>query len=127
MTAWILQVAPQGQAQGTMMMMGAMFLVLYFLMIRPQQKQAKEQQSMRNSLKKGDKIITRGGMRGKIESVKEVDGQNIAVVLVDDNVKIEFLLTAIETVVKPLAAPAEKAKDKEKGSLFGKKREKAKE
>ncbi len=47
------------------------FVIFYFLLIRPQQKKAKEQQEMVNNLKKGDKIITSGGIYGRITSVDE--------------------------------------------------------
>jgi preprotein translocase subunit YajC len=113
MGGWMLQAAG-GQAMGSMIMFGGMFAVVYFLMIRPQSKQAKEQQKMRNNLKKGDKVVTAGGMRGKVESVKEVDGQKIAVLQVDDNVKIEFLASSISTVAKSPEQLAKEAEEKDK-------------
>jgi len=54
-----------------LVIMGAMFAAFYFLMIRPQRKRQKEQQRMLEDLKKGDKIITTGGMFATIESVDE--------------------------------------------------------
>lgn len=48
-----------------------MFVIFYFLLIRPQQKKAKEHQNMINSLKKGDKIITSGGIHGTIVSLDD--------------------------------------------------------
>ncbi len=48
-----------------------MFVVMYFLMIRPQQKRAKEQKSMMDALAKGDEVITAGGILGKVSSVKD--------------------------------------------------------
>lgn len=68
--------------------------IFYFLIIRPQNKKQKETQKMLESLKKGDKIVTIGGIHGTISSVKE----KTVVVKVDDNVKIEFLRSAISTV-----------------------------
>lgn len=49
----------------------AIIAIIYFLMIRPQSKKAKEQKNMLSSLKKGDKIVTIGGIYGKIAEVKE--------------------------------------------------------
>jgi preprotein translocase subunit YajC len=51
--------------------MALMFAVFYFLLIRPQQKRAKEHASMINQLQKGDEVITRGGLIGKISGVKD--------------------------------------------------------
>lgn len=90
-------------------------LIMYFLMIRPQSKKQKETQKMLDALKKGDKVITIGGIHGTVSSVKE----NIVVVKVDDNTKIEFNRTAIATVVSD--KPAQEAAPAEKKSLFGKK------
>jgi preprotein translocase subunit YajC len=51
--------------------MALMFAVFYFLLIRPQQKRAKEHANMINQLQKGDEVITRGGLVGKISGVKD--------------------------------------------------------
>ncbi len=48
-----------------------MFVVMYFLMIRPQQKRAKEQKSMMDALAKGDEVVTAGGILGKVSKVTE--------------------------------------------------------
>jgi preprotein translocase subunit YajC len=52
---------------------GAIFIVMYFFMIRPQQKKAKEQKNFRESLKKGDFVQTLGGIHGKIYSIESDD------------------------------------------------------
>ena len=57
---------PQGGAFGMLVPFLLIFLVMYFLMIRPQQKKAKEHQQMIQNLKKGDKIITGGGIHGRV-------------------------------------------------------------
>lgn len=62
------------------------FVVFYFLLIRPQQKKAKEQKQMIDNLKKGDKIITSGGVYGMIEAV----GTNTITVKISENVKVKF-------------------------------------
>ncbi|SFV06372.1 preprotein translocase subunit YajC [Pseudoduganella namucuonensis] len=49
-----------------------MFVVMYFLMIRPQQKRAKEQKAMMDALAKGDEVVTAGGILGKVSKVTDV-------------------------------------------------------
>jgi preprotein translocase subunit YajC len=62
------------------------FVIFYFLLIRPQQKRAKEQKEMLENLKKGDKVITSGGEFGVIEEVKP----NTVVVKIAENVKVKY-------------------------------------
>jgi len=64
--------------------MGAMFLVMWFFMIRPQRKQQKELEKFRNELKKGDKIVTAGGIYGTIDEIKETS----VLIKVDGDVKL---------------------------------------
>lgn len=52
-----------------------MFVIFYFLLIRPQQKKAKEHQEMITNLKKGDKVVTSGGIHGVISKVEDTDVQ----------------------------------------------------
>ncbi len=54
-----------------LIMMGLLFVVMYFLMIRPQKKKQKEEQKMRESIRVGDEITTIGGIRGRIVNIKE--------------------------------------------------------
>ncbi|MDR2468238.1 MAG: preprotein translocase subunit YajC [Spirochaetaceae bacterium] len=68
--------------------------IFYFLIIRPQNKKQKETQKMLDNLKKGDKIVTIGGIHGIISSVKDKS----VVVKVDDTTKIEFSRSAIAAV-----------------------------
>ncbi len=87
----ILMGSPSGGEGGgsflpTMIMFGAIILIMYFLMIRPQQKRQKEHQAMLDSLRKGDNVVTQGGMHGKIT---DIDG-NVFIIQVAENVKIEF-------------------------------------
>jgi preprotein translocase subunit YajC len=84
----ILQSAGAGAGTGNwsfLVMMGLIFVVMYFFMIRPQQKKQKELVKFRNSLAKGDKVITAGGIYGKIVEVAD----NYVLVEVDSNVKIK--------------------------------------
>ncbi len=55
-----------GNPMGSIIMMGLIFLIFYFFMIRPQNKKAKETKKFRESIKKGDKIVTLGGIHGKV-------------------------------------------------------------
>jgi len=77
--------SPEGGEGGglqTILMFGLIFLVFYFFMIRPQVKKQKEQKKFRESLEKGSKIVTIGGIHGKIAEVKddiviiEIEGGN---------------------------------------------------
>jgi preprotein translocase subunit YajC len=67
-------------------MMGLVFVVMYFFMIRPQQKRQKELRKFREDLKKGDKVVTSGGIYGIIAEIKET----YVLVEVDANVKLRF-------------------------------------
>ncbi|MDR2068531.1 MAG: preprotein translocase subunit YajC [Spirochaetaceae bacterium] len=84
--------------------------IFYFLIIRPQNKKQKETQRMLSALKKGDKIVTIGGIHGVIHSIKEKDSS--VVVKIDENTKLEFSRSAISTVVGSAKADKEKIEDK---------------
>lgn len=70
-------------------------VIFYFLLIRPQQKQRKEQQKLIQALKTGDKVITASGIHGMISNVKD----RTVLLKVADNVKIEIDKAAVATVV----------------------------
>jgi preprotein translocase subunit YajC len=70
-----------------------MILVVWFLLIRPQRKRAKEHTTMLTSLQKGDKVVTNSGILGTIVGINEQE--NIIVLKVADDTKIEFLKSAI--------------------------------
>ena len=72
-----------------------MFVVLYFFMIRPQKKQEKEVQNMRNNLQVGDEITTIGGIIGKIVSIKE---ETVTIETSHDRTKIRILRSAVRNV-----------------------------
>ncbi|OFZ69903.1 MAG: preprotein translocase subunit YajC [Bdellovibrionales bacterium RIFOXYD1_FULL_44_7] len=73
-----------------------MFAVLYFLMIRPQQKKAKEQQSMLSALKQGDEVITTSGIIGTVAGLTD----KVVTLEIADNVKIKILKSQVSQVVK---------------------------
>lgn len=89
----ILQAAPAAQGGGLHMwvMILLIFVVMWFFMIRPQRKQQKELQAFRDSLKKGDKVVTVGGIYGTVCEVKE----NNVLIEVDNNVKIRVSKQAL--------------------------------
>ncbi|MBP1996766.1 preprotein translocase subunit YajC [Paenibacillus eucommiae] len=73
-----------------------MFVVLYFLLIRPQQKKQKVRNQMLSSLKKGDKVTTIGGLHGTILEITD----DICVLRVNDATKLTFDRSAINSVAK---------------------------
>lgn len=87
----ILQVQPGGSWYSQLIIMGGIILVFYFFMIRPQLQKQKKEKQFRESLKKGDKVVTVGGLHGRISQI-----DNKSVLLdVDDHVKLRFERTAI--------------------------------
>jgi preprotein translocase subunit YajC len=60
-----------GQNGATILMFGLMFVVFYLFIIRPQSKKAKDDQKFREELKKGDRVVTIGGIHGKVAEVKD--------------------------------------------------------
>ncbi len=89
----LLQAAPAAQGGGWSMwiMLLLIFVVMWFFMIRPQRKQQKELQNFRDSLKKGDKIVTVGGIYGTVSEIKE----GYILMEVDNNVRIRVSKQAI--------------------------------
>ena len=67
----LLQANEGGSSTATYIMIAAMFAVVYFFMIRPQVKKQKQQISFRDTLKNGDRIITNGGIHGRISGMKD--------------------------------------------------------
>ena len=89
-------------------------VIFYFFLIRPQNKKQKETQKMLDALKKGDKVITIGGIHGTVSSVKE----NTVIVKVDDDCKLEFNRTAISSVELTEAEKAKLAEEAKNKKLF---------
>jgi len=81
----------------TLLMLGIMFFILYFFMIRPQQKKAKMHQAMLNALKKGDRVITNGGLIGRVHSLTD----KVANVEIANGVKVEVLRSQIAGLDAP--------------------------
>ena len=85
----------------------AMFALMYFLMIRPENKRKKEAQNMRSALKNGDEITTIGGITGKVVDVKE---DKFVIETGADQVRIEFAKWALSTNDTAAAAAQEEAR-----------------
>jgi preprotein translocase subunit YajC len=87
------------------------FAVFYFLLIRPQQQKQKEMRSMLQALKRGDKVVTGGGILGTVQRVPMVqdkDGKQVASneieVEIAPNLRVTVLRETITSVIKPIAA-----------------------
>ena len=74
------------------LMIGGLFAIMYFVMIRPQQKQAKDHRELISALKKGDDVITQGGMLGKIHAVTD----KIVTLEIANGVRIRVLKSSIQ-------------------------------
>lgn len=80
---------------GMILMLVGLFAIMYFFMIRPQKKQEKEQNLMRNNLTVGDEITTIGGIIGKIVSIKE---ETCVIETTHERTKIRILKTSVSRV-----------------------------
>lgn len=100
-----------GSMTTTFITFGLIILIFYFLIIRPQKKKEKETKNMLAAMKKGDKVVSIGGIRGTIAIVKETT----VVVKVDDNTRIEFSKNAIAQIIdKKAETPSSVEKKEEK-------------
>jgi preprotein translocase subunit YajC len=86
---------PLGGLGGILLPLLFIGVIFYFLMIRPQQKQRREQHAMIDSLRRGDKVVTLGGLHGRIEGLKD----KVVVLKVAENVKIEIEKASVARVV----------------------------
>ena len=83
------------QAVIQIVFLGALFAIFYFLLIRPQQRQRRDREAMLNSVKRGDKVVTSGGLHGTVVGLSE----HTIVLKVADQVKLEFERSAIGRIV----------------------------
>ena len=94
--------AKKGSPFGPFILIGGIFAIMYFLMIRPQQKKQKEKMAMLSSVEEGDKIVTIGGIYGTVKQVKD----NSIRVQIDDHTRIELAKSSIANIVEKANAPA---------------------
>lgn len=96
MNTILLQAQGQGGGMGMIIMLVVLFAIMYFFMIRPQNKKQKEIQKFRNELTVGQEVVTIGGVYGTIKSIDEV--ANAVTLEVATGVKIIFAKEAINPI-----------------------------
>src|SRR5690349_8751928 len=107
-TLLMMQTAPAGAPGGTAQMLLGLapwlliFVIFYVLMIRPQQQRVKQHQAAINAVKKGDEVITGGGIRGRVTKVSDDEAE----VEIAQGVKIRVIKSTISQVVAPKTKPA---------------------
>lgn len=96
------EAAPGGTDMSFFIMMGAIFMIFYFLVMRPQQKQQRSREAAIKSAAKGDRIVTSGGIHGVISDVKE-DSVTVEIARVKGGarVEVEVARTGLASVSKP--------------------------
>ena len=113
-----------GGMGSTMFMLVAMLAIMYFLMIRPENKRKKEAEQMRSAVKKGDKVVTIGGIVGVVVDVKD---NKFVMETGADQVRIElekWALSTNETAAEAKKAEAKKAQEAKAKAKAAKKAEK---
>ena len=83
----------EGSTVAMLIWLGLLFVMMYFLLIRPQRKRQKEHEKLITELKKGDKVVTTGGMFGTIFAIDDEKGRII--LRINEETKLEFLKTSI--------------------------------
>lgn len=94
--------APAGNPLASFVPIILIFIIMYFVMIRPQMRRQKQQQQLVSALKSGDRVVTASGIHGMISNVKD----STVIVKVADNVKIEMEKSAVTNVVRAQEAKA---------------------
>ena len=87
--------SPMGSFGSLLPMMAIMFAVVYFLMIRPEQKKQKQRQAMLTAIKKGDRVMTTAGIIGTVGSIKDAT----MMVKIAENTVVEFTKSAVTSVL----------------------------
>lgn len=85
-----------GSLISTLIMFGAIFAIFYFMIIRPQQKRAKEREKLLSAIQKGDKVVLTSGLYGTVAGLEE----KTCLIDVGNNVKMKFDRSAIASVIK---------------------------
>ena len=93
--AWAQGATPPGGGIESFILIGLMFVVLYFLMIRPQMKRAKEHKTMIDALQKGDEVVTAGGVLGRISRINE----NYVTIEIAERVEVQVQRPAVQLVL----------------------------
>lgn len=96
-----------------LILMGAMFAIFYFLLIRPQQKKSKDHRQMLSNLKKGDRVVTSGGIHGRITGMDE----STLTVEIAEKVRVKVARANVAGLINPASQaqpPKKEKKDKDK-------------
>ncbi len=104
------QTAPTGGFGSLLPMIAVMFAIIYFFMIRPEQKKQKERLEMLKNIKKGDKVLTSAGILGVVGNIKE----NTVMVKIGENSVVEFTKSAISAVINENEKSGEKSEKEKK-------------
>lgn len=102
--------SPTGGFGSLLPMIAVMFAIIYFFMIRPEQKKQKERLEMLKNIKKGDKVLTSAGMLGVVGNIKE----NTVMVKIGENTVVEFTKSAITSVINENEKAVEKTEKEKK-------------
>jgi len=99
--AFLFMAQPQGgnptdSLISTLIMFALIIGIFYFMILRPQQKRQKERQKMLEAVKKGDKVVTAGGLHGTVAGLDE----KTVLLQVADNVKMKFDRSAVNTIIR---------------------------
>lgn len=100
--AYAQSAAPTGGGLESFIILIPLFLIMYFLIIRPQQKRAKEHRNMVEALKKGDEVVTQGGIVGKVTAVRDLELD----VEIAQGVKVRVIRSSVSAVVNRTAPVA---------------------
>ena len=106
----LAQAAPGGGGLMNILFFGALFAIMYFVLIRPQQKQAKETAAMISALKKGDDVITTSGILGKVFAIDE----KVITLEVASGVKLRMLKGSVQgkVTIEPPVTKSDSAEAK---------------
>ncbi len=114
--AWAMGQTPGGGGDQNpfsfVILLGGMFAIMYFLMIRPQQKQKREREALLTSIKTGDEVITNGGLFGVVKGFGD-DNQRVKLQIAA-NVQVDVARGSIASVVGSTLVKKDRDKDKEK-------------
>lgn len=104
------QTAPSGGFGSLLPMLAFMFVIIYFFMIRPEQKKQKERVEMLKNIKKGDKVLTAAGIIGIVGNIKE----NTVMIKIGENSVVEFTKSAVTSVINEKEKSVDKSEKEKK-------------
>jgi preprotein translocase subunit YajC len=100
----LLQAEPSASPFGMLLPMAAIFLIFYFLLIRPQQKRQKSQEEMLKGIERGDNVVTAGGLHGKVTGLTDDVLTLEIAALKGERVRVKVARSRIDSVQKPKKA-----------------------